>query len=357
MELTREKQAYTTTTLKQNPEYYKEVVSLIEEALGYSERNRFDIDFAPLMDRENWANLHLIIDVEKNMPIAHVGVCIRNMGKGQKTESVPVAFIGGVAVHKNYRKQGHFSSLMKKVVEIHREQVSLLLLWSEQTELYYKFGFKPVFGQMVNLSDKNTHDELVSLGYIKARYKDLDEDQKSQIQALFVGSVQQKYFTTKRSPKDWSIIENISSTSLYLKQNNDGKISTYIAVGKGQDLQGAIHEVAYLPETKNQLIKDIKGLTCWLPEYIAEEFDNPQINYMALGMIGDTHMFSNLVRQASSGRVKLGWVRNGSASISFDGESYIFTLPDLFEHLFGPFPATELREIVSPFFISGWDSV
>ena len=54
------------TTLSENPEYFEEVIKLIEEGFHYSESHHYEKDFAPLVDPLNFENCFIYIDKENS---------------------------------------------------------------------------------------------------------------------------------------------------------------------------------------------------------------------------------------------------------------------------------------------------
>ena len=54
---------FVLTTLSSNPEYFEEVIRLIEEEFHYSENQSFEMDFSPLVDPLNFENCFLYIDI------------------------------------------------------------------------------------------------------------------------------------------------------------------------------------------------------------------------------------------------------------------------------------------------------
>ena len=69
----KEEELYTT--LDKNPDLFDQLTNLIPKCFNYPKDQSFKVDFFPLMEKENWSNLHLITD-KNNEILAHIGLKI-----------------------------------------------------------------------------------------------------------------------------------------------------------------------------------------------------------------------------------------------------------------------------------------
>src|SRR4051812_32651799 len=109
------------TTLKDAPHLYSATISLIERSFEYKKPNKFEIDFAPLVDKSNFANCFIMVD-ENESVVAHIGVCERNI------LGFNMAMLGGIAVDEARRGEGFFQELIQDVLAEKRSEVAFFLL-------------------------------------------------------------------------------------------------------------------------------------------------------------------------------------------------------------------------------------
>ena len=124
------------TTLKEHPEHYSQTIALIEKAFGYPQEHKFDVDFYPLMAKDNHSNCYILL--EDNTVVGHIGRLTKNLSIN--TKEYPINMYGGIAISKGQRGQGLFSKLFNHVLQS-SPQTPLNILWSDQVELYNKFEF------------------------------------------------------------------------------------------------------------------------------------------------------------------------------------------------------------------------
>jgi len=284
--------------LRDKPHLYKNTIDLIERALGYDIENKFAVDFAPLMDESNWHHCYLLVDEKRDMAIGHIGVRVRKIG----THSV--AFIGGIAIHENYRERGYFKRLMNFVIREYQEGVAFFLLWSDLRSLYESFGFCLAVGQLeFKASALSNESYLTEHGYVKALYKDLSATYKEQIQNIYNNVTCKQYLTIRRLSSDWEIIEMITSSSLFYRTNNNGEINSYLFMNKGQDLKNIIHELGYQERDKSSTLYEMKSCLLWLPETEKTAFNETDyaVKYMGLIRMGSFNMFKKFISDCSEG--------------------------------------------------------
>ncbi len=88
---------YILTNLFADSKYYKDTIRLIETGFNYPDDHHFDIDFYPLISKDNLVNCHILID--NNKVIAHIGTLPKLLNDQQ------VILMGGIVVYSNYQKK------------------------------------------------------------------------------------------------------------------------------------------------------------------------------------------------------------------------------------------------------------
>jgi predicted N-acetyltransferase YhbS len=213
------------------PELEAQANSLIEEAFAYQENFKFSVDFAPLTSPDNSRNRYIVLDTANQSVVAHIGAKIRNFV--WQGEAIPVVMLGGIAVKETLRGQGIFQALFERVLHELRSQCAFFVLWSDKHDLYRKWEFHLAGKQWCYRTTEKSKD------LIAQRYCDLGPNDKNRIQTFYRQLINQHFFSPIRDDKDWSDIENITSSRLFLFENG------YAFEGKGMDLQGIVHDTAH----------------------------------------------------------------------------------------------------------------
>jgi predicted N-acetyltransferase YhbS len=326
------------TTLKAAPHLKNATINLIERSFEYKKPNHFEIDFAPLMNENNFHNSFIMIDENENV-IAHIGVCER------KILGVAVAMLGGIAVDESHRGQGHFKELIQDVMAEKRSDVAFFILWSDQEDLYKKYGFHLCGTQIEILSNKNSEE------YKKIK---LDMSNLKQIQNLYQKSFSHFYTTIERSEDDWQQLVKISSTDLYIKET-DGAISDYFFMNKGQDLSGIIFEYGSNGDMKN-LVKKISAYgKVWTGAHLLDE---GEAQYQFLLAPGDTKLLAIFMRLYTNEKILIREINPMKQEVYFyfNDELLALKTEEFLQGVLGPAPFEELEEL-KPIFISGLDSI
>tara|TARA_B100000886_G_scaffold338199_2_gene300517 strand:+ start:60 stop:959 length:900 start_codon:yes stop_codon:yes gene_type:complete len=241
--------------LKQKPNYFDKVISLIEKSYLYKQGNSYFVDFYPLMKRENWENCHLLLKDDGAL-IGHIGVKPRIISINNV--EYKCAFIGGIAIDPIYRNMGFFKFAFERIIETLKDKYSYAFLWSDNTNLYQKFGFSVVSECSLYVSELNAQSFLIENNYQQTKLSLLTNDEKKQIKYLYKTQIYEKKITPFRTNIDWLDIEKIKSMSLYVKKI-DRQIIAYCFLGKGQDYENIIHEFAVSPRhiREEELIKSL----------------------------------------------------------------------------------------------------
>lgn len=345
---------FALTTLSQNPEYFEEVLRLIEEEFHYSEAHQFEKDFAPLMDPLNFENCYLYIDSASNTVAAHLAVCERILIKDDV--QMKVALVGGIATHKNFRRLHLFKNLMEHALEDHND-VGLFILWSDLENIYEKFSFYRT-GGLIETGKRNFSSSERPRGYEKSKFPTLSDEDFKSIVEMYSAFNEKKFLTLKREEKDWSIIKEMDSIDLYIKKSSHGNISRYFCVNKGRDLTNIIHEVGAINSTEYAaLLKDMESYKLWLPETENEKFKSSDIFYTAFFKIGDIDLLNKFLQASTKNGLVITEKKEGMISFTFNNENFRVSQKDFLQYVFGPRPLEEFSPFGLSLYVAGTDSV
>lgn len=330
------------TTLKDAPHLYSATIALIEKAFDYKKPNKYEIDFAPLIDESNFANCFIMVDDSESV-IAHIGVCERNI-LGFNT-----AMLGGIAVDEARRGEGFFQELIQDVLAEKRSEVAFFLLWSDQEKLYKKYGFN-LCGTQIEIPE-NKNEKF----FKHTKLHSLEENQKKEIQNIYNKSFAQIYTTTERTTYDWTLLEKVTSADLFIEEEN-GRIVSYFIMNKGQDLGGVIYEYGTLKEIKDLIPKMSAYGKVWLGSNFIQSED---MQYQFFLGLGDTRMFSDFVRVFTNEKMQIHDVNIMKQEVYFyfNDELLSLEVEDFLRGILGPGIFEEIEADIKPLFISGLISI
>lgn len=346
---------FVLTTLAQNPEYFEEVIDLIEEGFHYNESFHYEKDFAPLVDPLNFENCFIYIDKETNELAAHLAVCLRTLIKDQI--EMQVALIGGIVTSKKHRGKKLFENLMNHALKAYENKVSLYVLWSDLEVIYEKFLFYRTAG-IIETGKGILSSREKPAGYEKINFPSLSEKEFDRIRFLYQSFNEKYFFTLKREDKDWAIIRNMSSIDLYIKKNQQGEIVKYFCINKGRDLANIIHEISCLNPTEYlKMLKDLSGYKLWLPETEQININSVEVFYTAFMKIGNRELLNNFLHEISDNKLTIKKIDGQFINFVFNEKTYDASCKDFLQYLFGPKPLEEFSPYnLSPYF-TGTDSV
>ena len=236
---------YILEQLSNKPHLYTKLISEIENAYEYERKFSYDADFYPLMNKRNWDNCYLILEVNSNSKevlIGHIGSLPRKICDQKNIHSC--IFIGGIYIKEQYRKKGIFKEMFKKFISKISSKYSYALLWSEYLSLYQTFGFKSLSSCRLRICQSNTKKELLNRGYKQLDQNNLSSFMRNKIKSIYNLEISSKYITPKRENRDWNDLFQSSSINLFIKKDKE-EIVGYCLLGKGQDYQDIIHESAF----------------------------------------------------------------------------------------------------------------
>jgi len=209
---------FSRKNLAQAPELFSETIALIEREFKYSADYKFEIDFYPLMRKENHQHCHLLIDNETNKVVGHIGFLQKNLKF--KNLTLPTQFIGGICIDKKYQGQRLFTHFFKTLTQEYISNIALHVLWGDLHEVYKKFDFYPAGIQYsVAPSGDGSLKEI-----------------KFKSQAHLYNKIHETHLAPTREEADWDILKNITSSKLYADDKN------YFFANKGFDLTHIAHE-------------------------------------------------------------------------------------------------------------------
>jgi len=339
------------TNLKNNISLYKETLNLIEESFGYNEPFQFDIDFYPLMEEKNWNNNYLILDKGIGKVLGHIGVNLKFL-KNQYSKT-PIALIGGISIHKNYRNQGLFKKLMNHVLEQYKRKVSLFILWSDLKDLYNKFDFYEA-GSTIQTGNYNlTEESIKDSSFTKTKLGSLSSRDIKIIKSIYENYTKKYMTSLERNWKQWNTLKKINSSDLYLYKKK-GEIVGYFFAHKGLDLQNIIHEYAVLEKFKDQFFHVLMPYKLWAPENFYMNHNEIKKNFLAFFKIGSKDFFKSFIEDWTQRKIQINSLDKNSVTYTFKNIIYTKSNESFLTFLFGP---DQTNEFSHPLYFSGLESI
>ncbi|MBY0415538.1 MAG: GNAT family N-acetyltransferase [Bdellovibrionales bacterium] len=345
---------FTLTTLAENPEYFEEVIALIEKEFHYNHNQSYASDFALLMDPLNFENCFLYVDRETNRVVSHLAACPRMMIKNNC--KLNVVFIGGIATVKEFRGRDLFKKLMNHALQFFSKDTGLFILWSEITGLYEKFSFH-LNGGLIETGHGVFTPSNPPIGFKKTTFKELSMKDFENIKDIYSHFNENYFFTVTRSEKEWSIIKEMNSIDLYLKKSEEGSIEQYFCINKGRDLTNIIHEIGCHPDQYMSLIKSLKQFKTWLPESELSLSTNKDIFFTAFMRLGNENILKAFLKELSDDDLILTSMTGDMVTFKFETTDYHASHRDFMQYLFGPKPLKEFEKLKLSPYITGTDSI
>jgi len=339
------------TNLGRNPEYYEQTINLIETAFNYSESNSFESDFAPLVHPLNHQNLHILI--EDDQVVAHIGIRLRDFG--HQNLSSPVALIGGIAIKDSHRGQGLFKSFFEEIIELYKDKVSLLFLWSDLDSLYKKFNFYQT-GGIIQTGERIFLESDVDNQYTKYKANEITDKDFSRLKDLYSLYFEKNHTSLLRDDFSWSLIKDIKSTDFYVFKKNN-KIESYFCVGKGQDLEHIIHEFVANPIVQDEVEEFVNQFRLWLPLAENEKYQKSKVLFSCFMKIGNENLFKELINNWFTNDLYVFEINDNEVYFEFKNEEFTLPQQDFLTSVFGPSQVKEFSTYSKPLFISGLDSI
>lgn len=325
--------------LSEKPSCVEQTIKLIEKSFQYKSPNRFEIDFAPLVDKSNHHNCFILLDENENV-VAHVGVKEKTLTI--ENEKFTFCMLGGIAVDETKRGEGNFQTLFQDVLAEKRSDCAFFVLWSDLEKLYNKFGFH-LCGSQFELDRKGKETS-----YKKTKLHLLTAEEKKNLIHLYNNSFKTTYLTLDRTEDDWKLIEKISSADLFI--NADG----YFFMNKGQDLPEVIYEYGTKKDLKSFLSEIRAYGKVWTGKEIIE---TENVQYQFFLCPADIKLFAKFVLLLTKDKIAIRNINLMKQEIYFDynDETLALEISEFLRGIFGPGGFEELD--LSPFFISGLESI
>jgi predicted N-acetyltransferase YhbS len=325
------------TTLLEKPEFFEETLKLIEGSFDYSQENSFLIDFNPLMRKENHENCHLLIKDEK--VIGHIGVFKKKIKLKDKTFTI--SMYGGIAIAEEYRGQGLLTTFFNNVIAQYNEESCFHMLWSDQLEMYERFGFYPCIDQYEY--DSSLED---AFEYTPYKLNSLGSEDISQLKFIYDSQPEIRFL---RTLTDWEQLKEISSSDLYIKRDSNKKIQNYFFMNKGEDLSGVIIEVGDF----NDFDEIINYGVLWSPHTFEEESESL---YASMIKKGSIDRFIDFIQAYTEDIIQVISIKDDEVHFNFEGNNLVLDFSTFLTGVLGPNSFEELNHL-SPFYISGLDSI
>lgn len=288
-----------------------------------------------------------------------------------------IGAIGSVVTDPSFRQQGLSTLNMQNcLAKASAQDCDLVLLWTDKSDFYQKFGFELAGHENTYVFDKPQAPRCENIRFMKGTQIDPQALLKLYAQHT-VGSV--------RTIDDLQQFLKIPNTQVYTAWSNTNQLLAYAIDGKGADLQTFIHEwggqVNALIDLISYMIKsENKNYHLMVPQHsrhLRKELDQLGLfchqGYLAMIRIHNfeaiaakvkkafrSEGFEHIVLEKQHGQVVFGY---GNDLYTLDHEA------DMTKILFGPtqieeltFIKPETRQILAhllplPLWVWGWDSI
>lgn len=325
------------TNLADSPQYFDQSLELIEQSFNYQKKYHYEDDFSLLFTPDNHKNCHLLIEGDK--VLATIFLLPRILSNsGFET---PVCFLGSLCADESIRGKGVFKKFLKSILHENRKKYSLMMLWSDLSELYQKFDFYEA-GSVYEY-DKNTINKEHLRSLTKATT--LTQQDKQCIAKLYHKSYQD-FFIPKRSSRDWELLFNHPTIDLYIEKQEQ-EIIHYAFINKGMDLQNIIHE-----SSARVLPKDT-DFKIWSPHSSGQGIQK----YAAFIKINDNVHFKDLISEMSANAMIIDSLTEDKVLFKFNDEAFSLSIQDFIGGVFGPAKFKEFMEFQADFWVPGFESV
>lgn len=221
-------------------EHSNQVNKLVSESFGYENPHTFFDDF-PIWDfklgHSSSCNVYSSgIFNSSGQLISHVGLRFAIMKPLQEK----VALIGAVATDPAWRGKGLSTALLKYALDLcQKEKLNHVLLWGSEHEFYKKLGFELTGSQSRTSASQLVGDfNSASLTLASQVKKTRSLSTDSLGERVFQDLKNKSYgLEVTEQDRPW-IFAHKTIEWLYIE-----KPFAYIAVGKGKDLTGFVHEM------------------------------------------------------------------------------------------------------------------
>jgi len=203
--------------------------ALLNQAFNVPAEQQFFDDF-PIWDEDHNSGSSQIVRIGVYNGATLVSSTGVRMAKLKAPNGpLPIALIGAVATHPDWRGHGFASRTVQLASQWARDQgAAMILLWGSEYELYRKQGFELCGSQLLlpiaNIPNPPAH-ELVHTGWNPALYRSL----QSRRHGLMLSDSDRSWYESHRGVQ-WYWVGDAS------------KPDAYAAIGRGIDLPNIVHE-------------------------------------------------------------------------------------------------------------------
>jgi predicted N-acetyltransferase YhbS len=226
-----------------------QINSLISQAFEVPEGSSFFDDF-PVWNQVSGDEIVHFSFFEADLPVAVLSVRL-GVVNAEEGQALPVAIIGGVSTHLDWRKKGLAGKLIQEALEwAEQKQVALSVLWTGDFDYYRKYGFEPA-GLQVRFSLKDLALNLPSKSKIQVHEGWIDsifEERRLSPYGLKLNEQDRQWYKAHESV-NWFWAENSDAP---------GKLKAYAGFGRGSDLSNIIHEWGGDPEALRVLLSEVR---------------------------------------------------------------------------------------------------
>ena len=339
---------YEIHKLSEKKEFLEKVFQLLETEFNYSGENKVSVDFFPLLKEENLQNNFILIDPTNNDLIGHIGTK-PNLYHVNGTD-YPILHLGGIAISNKHQGKGNFRYLFSYILNQLQKRYAFLFLWSDKNDLYAKYDFFPVGGQIQPVENYSPIN-----GYRDTEYHKLESDQQKQLKNLYKDS--HKYFLMP-TREDWNDLNGTSSAKLFIKENKSNEITSYYIMNKGQDLKNVIHEFGIKEDVFEKELKEFQKNACFLPfQFFPLEEEFFQLQYTVLCKLGNPYFLANFASDFSRGEITDFKFSNNEVDFIFENKDYQMEVKNFFESLWGPQIIKEFFGRYQGLYVPGIESI
>jgi len=224
-------------------------------------------DDLPLLLGEG-SDAYRVVAIVGRKPVSHAALYRHTYRLPDSTE-LSVGVIGAVATDPSQRRSGHAGRCVRHLQDAaRRERMDAVVLWDESNGWYERFGFVRSGREMLHLAPSWPFEHLVRPGWVRP----LEPRDLGAVRALH----ERESAATVRTSETWRRLLAVPKTAAYVLEFQ-GEIEAYGVVGKGNDLQGCLHEWAGLEYSLPALLsgifaerRDLRELTVMSPPWKTE---------------------------------------------------------------------------------------
>ncbi len=276
--------------LAQFPHKVDHYLELIEKSFGYCHPYKFNIDFYPLVNEQNFHHCFMYMDEAQNI----VATCAAQSRFLSTSIEIPIVFLGGIAVDEKLRNQGMGKKIVTETIG-QFDDVAYFGLWSEKKQFFNALGFFD-YGDQFFLPQMYLHYEKSSMTLRTYSLNKLDLQQKKYWMDCYK-KIEKKYLSVLRKDKDWENIFQISSAH-YLEIFHGTRRVGYAVVDKGMDLQNVIHEFYVSPDLELLALEKLnQQYSLWLP-ILQYSWDKSYLGHNLLLRPGKNELWNLWIEQS-----------------------------------------------------------